>query len=251
MALTKARQTLSKIVNSWMDGQGRRRMNRGVLDFYQTFITPGSLCLDVGANVGARTDIFLQLGARVICVEPQKDCIQVLRARYKHNRRVEILEVGLAARPGTMTLSVCKSANTISTFSEKWKTGRFSAYQWNEQYEVPVKTLDEVVSQYGVPDFCKIDVEGFELEVLKGLSAPIRLLSFEFTREFIQDARQCVDRLESLGKVGFNFALGDNLIQNPRFEIKDWVGGEQLFREIQSVPAPTLWGDIYAQFRED
>ena len=41
-------------------------------------------------------------------------------------------------------------------------------------------TLDTLVAEYGEPAFCKIDVEGFEVEALKGLSRPLRALSFEY-----------------------------------------------------------------------
>lgn len=223
-------------------------VDQKMLDFYKGFIKPGNLCFDIGANIGERSDIFLKLGAKVICIEPQRDCIKVLRSKYMCNSNVKIMGIGLASQPGTITLSICKNANTISTFSEKWKSGRFSSYQWDEQYDVPVVTLDKIVKKYGVPDFCKIDVEGFEFEVLKGLSSPIRLLSFEFTCEFIHDAQKCIQYLESLGKVEFNFALGDNLKSAPCLEIDNWVSGERLFREIDAIPVPLLWGDIYARF---
>ena len=219
-----------------------------ISDFYKGFVKPGDLCFDIGANIGERTDIFLNLGANVVCVEPQRDCIKILRSKYRHNSRVEIVDGGLSSQPGKMTLSICKDINTISTFSEKWKTGRFSSYHWDEQYDVRVITMDQVVEKYGVPDFCKIDVEGFEIEVLKGLSSPIRLLSFEFTREFIHDAQMCMEHLESLGKVEYNFALGDNLMSNPGLEINNWVTKELLLQKIDNISFTLLWGDIYARF---
>lgn len=218
-----------------------------IADFYGGFIKPGTLCFDVGANIGERSAIFLQLGARVVCIEPQRDCVKTLKTKYKRNSKVEIVEAGLASVPGKMTLSICRGENTISTFSEKWKTGRFSRYKWNEQYVVPVTTLDAIIQKYGLPDFCKIDVEGFELEVLKGLSTPIPLLSFEFTREYMDDARECVRYLQSLGKVEFNFSLGDNLLAGPALNMNEWGSNEDLFARLDSYQLPLLWGDIYAR----
>jgi len=223
-------------------------INLKLVDFYKYFVKPGNLCFDIGANVGARTDILLELDAEVICVEPQRECIQTLNTKYQNNPKVKILGIGVASKSGTMTLSICRAANTISTFSERWKTGRFNSYTWDEQYDVPVITLDEMVRQYGMPDFCKIDVEGFELEVLKGLSSPMRYLSFEFTREFIDDAQKCIEHLESLGQAKFNFALGDNLRINPSLALNEWCDGESLLREFNHVLSSLLWGDIYVHF---
>jgi FkbM family methyltransferase len=51
-------------------------------------------------------------------------------------------------------------------------SGRFSEFEWNDELEVPMRTLDELIREYGVPDFCKIDVEGYEFGVIQGLSRP-------------------------------------------------------------------------------
>jgi hypothetical protein len=48
---------------------------------------------------------------------------------------------------------------------------------------VNVATLDSLIDEFGVPDYAKIDVEGFDLEVLRGLSRPIPLLSFEYNSQ--------------------------------------------------------------------
>ena len=59
----------------------RVRRDREMLRFYSRFIHKGDLCFDVGAHMGNRTEIFLKLGANVIAVEPQEDCINQLREK--------------------------------------------------------------------------------------------------------------------------------------------------------------------------
>ena len=49
------------------------------LHFYREFTGPGDLCFDVGANTGNRIDPLLQLGAKVVAVEPQKNCYRFLK----------------------------------------------------------------------------------------------------------------------------------------------------------------------------
>lgn len=213
--------------------------------FYSQFVMMGDLCFDVGANIGNKTKMFLELGARVVCIEPQPNCVDVLKRRYQKESNVVVVSKGLATQPGRRMLSICESADTISTFSEKWKTGRFRPYAWEPTVDVPVTTLDILIQEFGLPKFCKIDVEGFEYEVLKGLSVPIPFLAFEFTREFLDDARMCIEYLGSLGCADFNYALGET----PVLIFSNWVNGNTLFKSIEQNTDDLLWGDIYVRFQ--
>jgi hypothetical protein len=47
--------------------------------FFEGFLSKGELCFDVGANVGNRITPFLQIGAKVVAVEPQEPCYNLLR----------------------------------------------------------------------------------------------------------------------------------------------------------------------------
>lgn len=211
---------------------------------YGQFINAGDLCFDVGANVGNWTDVLLALGAKVVCIEPQPRCVEILRHKYQGNSRVVIVPKGLAAQESIMSLSLCESVHTIATFSDKWKTGRFRDYEWKSTIDVPVTTLDALIQEFGVPVFCKIDVEGFEYHVLQGLSCPIPVVSFEFTREFIDDAKQCMDYLESLGRVEFNYALGEV----PKLALDRWTDADTIINVLDKIGDDLLWGDIYARF---
>ncbi len=227
----------------WMQ---RRRMQ----DFYSQFIKKGDLCFDVGANVGSRTDMFLRLGARVVAVEPQEVCFRLLQQKFTRNRMVALVNQGCSDHVGYVDLYIA-DANTISTMSEDWKlavtsSGRFplDQYNWTQVVSVPVTTLDHLIAKYGLPAFIKIDVEGYELSILQGLSQPVRLLSFEFTQEFMDSTKQCVHQLSRLGEVRFNFSLGESMW----LWLPNWVVGEKLIDYLPSSPRATMWGDIYARF---
>ncbi len=214
------------------------------IDFIRNFVQPGELVFDVGANIGQKADVYAAAGAKVICFEPQPNCVNILTQKYQHNQNIQIVNKGLAEQKGTMELSVCNDANYISTFSKKWQTGRFANYQWNETVSVEVTTLDEMIEVWGRPHFCKIDVEGFEFQVLQGLSTPIPYISFEFAIEFIDDTKKCINYLKSLGYKLFNFANGEqtNLV------FPEWVSDEGLVNYLESSNDRLLWGDIYAKF---
>jgi hypothetical protein len=145
---------------------------------------------------------------------------------------------------------ICDEASTISTASEQWRTavvqsGRFSSYHWRQKRVVSATTVDLLIEQYGVPRFCKIDVEGFESEVLQGLSRPIATISFEFTYpECFGQAIACMNRLRFLGGVEFNFSLRESMA----LVYDEWVGQDVIETQIGLFGETMEFGDIYARY---
>ncbi len=212
--------------------------------FIQQFVKPSSLVFDVGAHTGTKTDLYLKLNAHVICIEPQQSCLNLLKNKYQFNPNVQIVDRGLADKIGEMELYICSAATTISTFSDEWQHGRFeNDFQWDKKIIVPVTTLDELIKIFGIPYFCKIDVEGFEHQVLRGLSQAIPYISFEYTKELFKNSKTCLEYLSKLGYVSFNYTIGETL----RFVHPEWISPEQLIQEIECHDDCLLWGDIYAR----
>lgn len=219
---------------------------RELLEFYSFFINEGDLCFDVGANIGIRTEAFLKLGAKIVCVEPQESCFKILMNQYKNNSNVILINEGLAEKEGYLKLHICENATTISTMSDKWMNeGRFSDdYKWTKIQLIPVTTLDKLIKKYGLPKLCKIDVEGFEFPVLNGLHSPIPYISFEFTREFFDDAKKCIDYLLSIGPAKFNCSIGESY----QLLLPSWTTPDDLYAKLESFDQEDLWGDIYVKF---
>lgn len=212
--------------------------------FYSRFIRPGDLVFDVGAHIGNKTEVFASLDARVVSVEPQERCIKIMKRRFRNRKNVTLVHKGISDKEGALDLLICDRANTVSTFSDKWRQGRFKELKWTRSIQVPVTTLDGLMGKYGCPVFCKIDVEGHELNVLKGLSHPIKYICFEFTKEFLDDAMSCIDRLETLGSAGFNcFAVGRG------FLFKDWVDPQMVREKLTQINDELLHGDIYSYMK--
>lgn len=199
--------------------------------FYAQFMQEGDLCFDIGANLGKRTFIFRRMGVTTVAVEPQAQCRRVLRALYRRDTGVHIMPVAVGAVEGEAEMMVNVSANSLTTLSRDYvdalkTSGRETNLRWNRHTKVQVATLDGLIRQYGRPAFIKIDVEGYELEVLKGLSSPVNALSFEFTPELLEMAAECVLRLSRLGKGIFNLSLAETM----EWAMEQWVDAAQLTR---------------------
>lgn len=208
------------------------------------YLPANPVIFDVGANIGEKTAHYLSLGAKmVICVEPNPTELRTLFLKYSGNIHVFILPIGLADKKGKILFH---PYGALGSADKEWMTkGRFKNCNWPDPVEIEVNTLDSVIEEFGMPDFCKIDVEGYELNVLNGLNQPIPLISFEFTYEFLTKKTQpCLQRLYELGYRKFNVAYSTS----ETFVHKDWVDWERLLKNLQRKRDSELWGDIYAKY---
>ena len=227
------------------------KQEREMLRFYEQFVKSGKIVFDIGANVGNRTAVFRNLDAVVVAVDPQPSCVTRLRKRFGADPKVTVVPTALGEREGEAELLV-SDASTISSLSPEWvdavrKSGRFGAYRWNRTVVVPLTTLDKLIGKYGVPAFVKIDVEGFELPVLKGLSQPVGAVSFEFVPEYIEAAMQCVRHLDSIGMTRFNYSVGESM----SLVLSEWVTAEEISEILTSFPDPETWGDVYGKLETE
>jgi len=226
------------------------RRRKAMKSFYGGFIARGDICYDIGANVGNRTEVFLELGARVIAVEPQRACIEALEKKFGKNPMLTIVSKALGEAEGEAELMV-SSATTISSLSKQFvdsvrASGRFSEYRWDAKETVALTTFDRLIEDYGVPAFTKIDVEGFEADVVRGLSQPVGVVSFEFVPEYLKPALDSIGHLARLGAVRFNYSLGETM----RLALDRWIPAGEIIAILELLPDRRVFGDVYARFGE-
>lgn len=209
-------------------------------------IDKGDLCFDIGAWEGYFLEILLRRGGRVIAIEPQFECAQRLNILYGKTKGVKIFRNALSDRKGTGMLKISDGSTQCSSLSEDFiKQSRFSSLtKWSKKEEVKLIRLDDLIKVFGIPKFCKIDVEGYESKVLRGLSFPIKYVSFEFHKEFLNIAKDCCQLLLQLGNYKFNYAAHAPLME---FEFKNWLNCNEIITEIKNNDNELLSGDIYAK----
>lgn len=153
------------------------------------------LIFDIGANVGVFSSLYCKEYS-VLAVEANPDLAETLHKNG--NFFVECYAVGSTS--GDVEFYVC-SEDQMSSCNRKWLTEmRYSSVGISKTIRVPCITLDDLISKYGIPYHIKVDTEGYEFEVLSGLTHKVRSIQFEYiSEEFVRLTQPAIRCLVDLG----------------------------------------------------
>ena len=206
-----------------------------------------NLVFDIGSNAGNTVEYLITFSNKIIAVEPNPTLATSLKHRFKE-QNVEVIQKGLSNTIETKTFHISKIwGGVLSTFESDWITkSRFlNKGNWDSQIQVETTTLDNLIDEWGTPDFVKVDVEGHEYQVFIGLTKPLEntLFGFEWAEEMFDTTTNIVNYVTGLGYTKFSYTYGDSLNEMDNLQFKNWADLD-LHNNIDRN-RKTNWGMIY------
>lgn len=245
--MSDALDTIRGVIRSLRIYYGDPARKQTIDAMHARFLKRGDLAFDIGSHVGDRVASFRRLGARVVALEPQPALVRTLRVLFALDRKVRIEAAAVGRAAGEIELNLNLKNPTVATASDDFIKAADGALGWEEQrwtrkLKVPMTTLDALIAKHGTPQFVKIDVEGFEDEVLAGLSQPLAALSLEFTTIQRDVAVRAIERLAAAAPYRFTASLGEN----QRFEHETALDAAGITAWLSDLPLAANSGDIFA-----
>ncbi|MFL5864594.1 MAG: FkbM family methyltransferase [Solirubrobacteraceae bacterium] len=201
--------------------------------FYATKLRFRELAFDIGASRGAHTAQMINRGARVVAIEPQPKIAAHLAERFP---TATVLVMAVSDEPGQAPLHLFRQSDELASLDARWGDFGGETSPTRERSErVAVTTVDELIDAYGEPALVKIDAEGFDHRVLRGLSRPVDHILFELHAARRDDAAAAFERLEELGRYEYRVSPAET-----------WRYDESKRAEAILADVPD-WGSVYAR----
>lgn len=203
------------------------------------------LCFDIGANVGIKTEKLVEKFDKVIAFEPNPKLVSFLNEKFS-DKNVVVDSRAISNKNGIQKFMISDYDN-LSTLSKKWVTeSRFTNfYSWDTSIKVTTLTLNDAIIEYGSPNFVKIDVEGYECEILESFDKLISncTFCFEYVEENKYRIKKTINHLNRIGYSTFSFIHGDELI----FDINlSWQNYDRFCNlDFMDDDSSDKWGMIY------
>jgi FkbM family methyltransferase len=195
-----------------------------------------SLVYDVGAHRGEDTEFYLQKGFRVIAIEANPNFCSEISERfssYVETGKLIVLNVAVANASGPIDFYIDNVVSVWGTTNLEWvrRNSRLGAGHVTKM-SVRAERLADIMNEYGVPHYCKIDIEGNDfaaLESLANVEEPPSFVSIESEKLNWNDL---VEELKTFRQLGYK-----------RYKIID-----QTLVPLQKCPAPPREG-AYVDFQ--
>jgi FkbM family methyltransferase len=198
--------------------------------------------IDVGVHFGESSSPFLEKGWKVIGIEPDDENIKIIKKKIGENPNFTLVELAVSDKPGELNFYTSEVSSGISSLLNFHDTHKASQV-------VKVETLNKVLEDHKIesPSFLKIDAEGFDLLVLKGIDLN-KFTSIEFIVCEFEDNKTkklnytTKDMIEYLIQFGYKIIVSE-------FEPIVKYGIKHTYKGAQFYPCeinPLGWGNLIA-----
>lgn len=193
----------------WYHGRNRERTT---MLLFQRLIGPGDNVIDIGGHIGYMSLLFRRQAGEghVFAFEPGDNNIPYIR-RNLAGHGIELIEKAVGDRTGTARFFLEPLTGQNNSFVQDFdgfRTNRDFAFRGDlpvREVEVEMVRLDDWVRERGLHvDFVKIDVEGFEWNVLQGMQDVLSRMRPRLMVEVQANRPQIFDDLTSMGYLLFS-----------------------------------------------
>jgi hypothetical protein len=138
---------------------------------------------------------------------------------------------------------------TVSSLASDWvdslKALRSHSIAFTESQTVATTTIGELIREYGEPRYCKIDIEGLDLAVIRSMPMAIAIVSFEHLPHRFDATAASLAAVGRRAVYRYNYFVRES----HRFQLPAPVSAEHLLRELRGI-ADRGWScDVFA-FRQ-
>ncbi len=207
------------------------------------------LIFDVGMHRGEDTDFYLRKGFNVASIEANPDLVRACQNRFTaalRSGQLHIIEGAIADPLVGDTIKFYKNEHSVwGTIDPTWAKRNVKAGRGSEQIDVKRVDIKDVFEKFGTPYFIKIDIEGADDLVLRGLanlSEKPQYISIELEKESYDGAKRQIQLLQDLGYRKFQIVQQDPISGST---IKtNTVNGESLDYTFEDEASGPFGGDL-------
>ena len=166
--------------------------------------------IQVGAHKGQELESFIQHGIKhVVLIEPVPTYAKILEEKFGDNEDIKVLKVALGAEKGSAKLNIASNdgqSSSILTSSFNFKIGA-PEVKIIQTIDVVVERMDDVIDDFSKFNTLLIDVEGYELEVLKGSLETLKhieMIFIEVNKIWVRKGNPSIHKIDKfLSDAGF------------------------------------------------
>ncbi|WP_163154901.1 FkbM family methyltransferase [Bradyrhizobium uaiense] len=166
-----------------------------------------TLIYDVGAHKGEDTEFYLKKGFRVVAIEAMPEFCESISKRFSEHvssGALTVINVAVSNSPGNVKFYVDDRVSEWGTTNPEWseRNKSFGAGK-GRTLTIPAAKLADILNEHGVPRYCKIDIEGNDLEALASLEGLRELPEFVSIESDKTSWKKLIEEFETFEKLGY------------------------------------------------